>query len=72
MTISRCYPSIIYSFASCGYETERGGLFVRKAPEILTGEIICYLGIAFKYFRNIKWKGGYIKKTGKTTFVETR
>lgn len=72
MTISRCYQSIIDSFASCGYETERGGLFVREAPEILISEITGYLGIAFKYFRNINWKGSYIKKTGKMASIETR
>lgn len=42
-----------------------GGLFVRDAPEIFIGETICCLGFALKYFRDIKWKGCYIKKIGK-------
>ena len=45
-------------------KSKGGGLFVRDAPEIFIGEIICYLGFALKYFRSIKWKGCNIKRLG--------
>lgn len=46
MTHSGCYSSTIESFAM---KQKGGGLFVGEAPEILTGEIMCYLGTALKY-----------------------
>lgn len=45
-------------------KSKGGDFFGRDAPEIFIGEIIHYLGFAFKYFRSIKWKECYMKRLG--------